>query len=185
MNKTLVRLALLVGSFVFAQWTWGAVYGVYPGLSDMIGNSQAIVVVSIQSGPKTPRATSESVWAVQKVKVLAVLKGHFREQEEVDVALSPFLLFPTRTYLAVEDFPVYERYVLSIASASLSPRRYAIVNAEGSAFWIPRQTDLSVVKPGDVRSSIEALLQGSRNYLNSRDRELNENVQRFLSDAPR
>ena len=186
MTKSFFRLALLVSSFAFARYAWAAVSSPYPGLSDMIGSSQAIVVVSIQSAPKTPVTNSSNVWAVQRVKVLSVLMGDFREQDEMDVALSPFLLFPTSTYLELAEFPLYERYVLFIRKDWLSPLRpYAIVNAEGSAFWIPRQTDLSVVDPRDVRSSVEALLNVITIYLDSRERELDESVQRFLSDAPR
>jgi hypothetical protein len=66
MTKSLVRLAILVGSFALARWTWAVAFGVYPGLSNMIGDSQSIVVVSILSEPETRRTTSENQWAVQR-----------------------------------------------------------------------------------------------------------------------
>jgi hypothetical protein len=89
----------------------------------MIDNSQAIVVVSNQSGPKTPRTNSSNLRAVQRVKVLSVLKGQFREQQEMDVALMPFLLFPTRTHLELADFPVSEaRATRGYAAAQLRRR---------------------------------------------------------------
>ena len=137
MSKSFVLLAVLIASFAFAPCAWPATYGVYPGLSDMIGNSQAVVVVSIQSGPKTPRTHSSNVWAVQRVKVLSVLMGDFNEQDEIDVSLSPFLLFPTRTYLELGDFPVYERYVLFIAKDCAADRDTAARFTRGQSRRMP------------------------------------------------
>jgi hypothetical protein len=185
MTNSLARLAVLVGSFAFAQWSWAVAYGNYPGLSSMIGDSQSIVVVSILSGPNVPRTTSENAWAVQRVKVLSVLKGSLREQDEIDVELMPFLLFPTSTYLGIGDFPIYERYVLFIARDYWFPgHKYSIVNAVGSAFWIPRSADVSNLKPGDVRGNIEVLVNAALSYSRSREETLEQCIHQYLSDAP-
>ena len=185
MTNSLLRLAVLVGSLVFAQWSWAVAFGNYPGLSDMIGNSESIVVVSILSGPNAPRTHSENQWAVQRVKVLSVLKGSLREQDEIDVELMPFLLFPTTTYLGLADFPIYERYVLFIAKDYWFPgHKYSIVNAYGSVFWIPRSTDVTNLKPGDVRGNIEALVNTALSYSRSREETLEQCIHQYLSDAP-
>ena len=87
----------------------------------MIGDSQSIVVVSILSEPETRRTHSENQWAVQRVKVLAVLKGDLRGQDEIDVKLMPFLLLPEPAYTGLTDFPVNERYILFLATDYFSP----------------------------------------------------------------
>jgi hypothetical protein len=185
MTNSLARLALLVGSLAFAPWSWAVVFGNYPGLSDMIGNSQSIVVVSILSGPNAPRTTSENQWAVQRVKVLSVLKGSVREQDEIDVELMPSLLFPTSTYLGLEDFPIYERYVLFLARDHSFPgQKYSIVNALGSVFWIPRSADLADLKPGDLRGNIGLLVNTALSYSRSREETLERCIHQYLSNAP-
>ncbi len=185
MTKSLVRLTILIGSLALARWTWAVAFGVYPGLSNMVGDSQSIVVVSILSEPETRRTHSENQWAVQRVKVLSVLKGPLREQDEIDVELMPFLLFPASTYLGLGDFPVYERYVLFIAKDYWFPgHKYSIVNAAGSAFWIPRSADVSSLKPGDVRGNIEVLVNAALSYSKSREQTLEQCIHAYLSDAP-
>lgn len=89
-----------------ANSVWSAAHGIYPGLANLISSSQWIMVVSIQSGPASPRPHSYSSRAVQKVRVLYVLKGDLATQNEPDVALDSEILFPTRTYLEAGDYPV-------------------------------------------------------------------------------
>ena len=148
----------------------------------MIGHSQAIVVASIESLPKTPRTHSGNSNAVQSVRVLYVLKGKFTPQEQIDVALDSEILYPARTNLRLDDFPLGERYVLFIAVDSLSSHGYSIVNAQGSAFWIPRESDLSALKPGDVRENIALLLNDVLNYSKPNDEAFMTCVQDYLSE---
>jgi hypothetical protein len=178
------QLALLVGLLSFTPSAFAAAHGVFSSLSDLIGNSQAIVVASIESPPDTPRTNSSDSRRIQKVRVLHVLKGSFKPQQEIDVALDSEVLFPASTYLAVSDYQIYERYVLFIAIDSLSPRGYGIVNAQGGAFWVPREADLSQVAPGDVRGNLKFLLHAVSSYSASRDTALNERLQRYFSEGP-
>ena len=178
------HLVLLLGSLALAPSAFAAPHGVFSGLSDLIGNSQAIVVASIESPPKTPRTHSWNSRAVQRVRVLYVLKGSFRPQQQIDVALDSEILFPASTYLAVDDYPVYERYVLFIAIDSLSPGGYGIVNSQGGAFWVPREADLSLLTPGDLRGNLELLLNAVSNYAASRDKALNDGLQKYFSEEP-
>jgi hypothetical protein len=124
-----IHLAVLIISPLLVFGAFGRAHGIFSGLSNMIGNSQAIVVASVESLPKTPRTHSGNSSAVQSVRVLYVLNGNFTPQEQIDVALDSEILFPARTYLRLDDFPLGERYVLFIAVDSLSPWGYAIVNA--------------------------------------------------------
>jgi hypothetical protein len=117
--------------------------------------------------------------------VLSVLKGSLHEQDEIDVELMPFLLFPTSTYLGLGDFPIYERYVLFIARDYWFPgHKYSIVNAVGSAFWIPRSADLANLKPGDVRGNIALLVNTALSYSRSREDTLEQCIHQYLSDSP-
>ncbi|HEX7079752.1 MAG TPA: hypothetical protein VF329_01905 [Gammaproteobacteria bacterium] len=177
-------LIILLGSLAFAPSAFGAAHGIFSGLSDLIGNSQAIVVALVESPPKTPRTHSGNSRAVQKVRVLYSLKGNFQPEQRIDVALDSEILFPASTYLAVDDYPVYERYVLFIAKDSLSPDGYGIVNAEGGAFWVPREADLSLLTPGNLRGNLEVLLQAVSSYAASRDRVLGERLQKYFSEEP-
>ena len=188
MTKSLVRLTVLVFSVAFAPGTWAVESGLFPGLSNMIKYSQAIVVVTILSEPETRRTHSENQWAVQRVKVLSVLKGPLREQEEIDVELMAGLLFPATTYLArddsPDDFPVRERYVLFLASDYFFPgHKYSIVNNQGSVFWIPRSADLSGLAAGDVRGNIELLVNATLAHAKSRAQTLDQCIQGYLSGA--
>src|ERR1044071_863548 len=122
MSASHVRMTFLACALLLASLVHGAIHGVFPGITNLIGDSQAILVVSIESGPSTPRTDSSKARAVQSVRVLHVLKGNLMEQARLDVALDPFLLYPAKTYLDLADFPIYERYVLFIAKDSLSPR---------------------------------------------------------------
>jgi hypothetical protein len=163
---------------------FAAAHGAFYDLPDLIGNSQAIVVVSVESSPKVPRGDSYSSRAPQKIRVLYTLKGSFESQQQLEVALDSAVLFPASTYLAVNDYVVYERYVLFLEVDRLSPGGYGVVNAEGGAFWIPPDTDLSALKPGDVRGNLESLLNSVSSYSKSRDRELHERLQRYFSSEP-
>ncbi len=183
MNTSHIRLAFFVAlAFFAATRTWSAAHGIYPGLSNLIGNSQWIVVASVQSRPASPRTHSQSSRASQKVRVLYVLKGDVAPEDELNVALDSEILFPTRTYLEVDDYPIYERYVLFMSRDTASPRNFTVLNSVGSAFWIPRETDLSALKPGGARGNIEALLNGVLEYSESREEALNERIQEFLED---
>ena len=179
-----IPLALLLSSLLFASAAFAAAHGIFGRLSDLIDNSQGIVVASIESPPKTPRTHSGSSRAVQKVRVLYVLKGAFRPQQQIAVALDSEILFPSSTYLAVADYPVYERYVLFIAVDALSPDGYGIVNSQGGAFWIPHEADLSALKAGDVRANLRSLLSAVSDYSKSHDQALAERVQRYFSEEP-
>jgi hypothetical protein len=150
----------------------------------MIDESQAIVLVSILPGPQHTRTRSGIPWAVQRVKVLSVLKGNLRG--EMDVELTPYLLFPAATHLERSEFSSYEQYVLFIARDYQFPgRKYSIVNLEGSAFWIPITADLSNLTDGDVRGNIEILLNAALSYSKSREQVLDKCIHEYLSDAPR
>jgi hypothetical protein len=180
MTKLIVRLALIVGSFACARGALAVEFAAYGGLSSMISYGQAIVVVSIQSGSETgPRTDSNNQWAVQRVKVLLVLKGHLT-QDEIDVRLGPHLLFPTNPFVQ-SGFPIYEHYVLFLANDSSATGSYSIVNEQGSAFWIPRTADLVGLKPGDVRGNIEALAKAA---LSEAERTLDQCIRGYLSDDP-
>ena len=178
MAKSLVRLIVLVTSLAFASWTWAGVHGFYPGLSGMIGYSESVVVASIVTGANHD---TRSGWAVQRVKLLSVLKGDLREQDEMYVELSLTLLVPPAT-----DFPVNERYILFISSDFDFPghKRYFIVNNHGSAFRIPRRADLSGLKPQDVRGNVVMLVNATLSDAKSRGQPLPECIHRYLSDEP-
>ena len=178
------HLILLLSSLVSAPSAFAAAHGIFSGLPDLIGNSQAIVVASIESPPKTPRMHSWNSRAVQKVRVLYSLKGSLKPEQQIDVALDSEILFPASTYLEVNDYPVYERYVLFIAIDALSSGRYGIVNAQGGAFWVPREADLSSLTPGDLRGNLEFLLNAVSNYSASRDRALKQRLQEYFSEGP-
>lgn len=60
---------------------------------------------------------------------------------------------------------------------SVSPRNFTVVNSEGSAFWIRRETDLSVLEPGDMCGNIELLLSAVLTYSRSRKQALSERLQ--------
>ena len=184
-TKSLVWLTALVASFAFARWACAVEFGNYPGLSDMIKYSQSIVVVSILSGPDHTRTHSENQWAVQTVKVLSVLKGDLRGQDEIDVKLMPFLLLPEPAYTGLTDFPVNERYILFLATDYFSPGlKNSIVNAKGSAFWLPRSVDLSGLKTGNARGNIEMLVNATLSYATSLGLNLDECIHAYLSDEP-
>jgi|SRR6185295_887699 len=178
MAKSLVRLIVLVTSPAFASWTWAGVHGFYLGLSGMIGVSESVVVASILSGANydTPCQC-----AIQKVKLLSVLKGDLHEQDEMNVELSPTLLMPRAS-----NFPVNERYILFITSDYDFPghKRYFIVNNHGSAFWIPRNADLSGLKPQDVRANVVMLVNATLSDAKSRGPTVAECIHRYLSDEP-
>lgn len=180
----LTRIATPLTLLLAASAAYGAAHGEFPGLSNLIRDSQAIVVASIESAPKTPRTDSSRSKAVQKVRVLYSIEGNFKPQDEIDVALDIEILFPARTYLQVADYPLYERYVLFIGPGSLSPDGYGLVNAQGGAFWIPREADLAVLGAGDVRGNLEVLLSAVLTYARSREQALNERVEEYLSQEP-
>jgi len=115
--------------------------------------------------------------------VLYVLKGVVRPQDELNVALDSEILFPALTYLEVADFPIYERYVLFIVKdTTLSSNGFTMLNAQGSAFWIPREADLSALKPTDVRANIQLLLGDVRKYSESRESALDRGMREYLED---
>lgn len=176
------HLVLLLGSLLFAPSVSAAAHGIFSGLSDLIGNSQAIVVASVESLPKMPRTHSGNSRAVQTVRVLYSLKGQFQPEQHIDVALDTEILFPASTYLAIDDYPVDEHYVLFIAIDFLSPDGYGIVNAQGGAFWVPRDADLSLLTPGEVRGDLEVLLKAVSSYSAARDKALGERLQKYLSE---
>jgi len=185
MPKSLVRVPVLVGLFAFVQSALAVAFGLYPGLSNMIHGSQSIIVVSILSEPETRRTHSENQWAVQRVKVLAVLKGDLRGQDEIDVSLMPFLLLPEPAYTGLTEFPVNERYILFLATDYFSPGlKNSIVNAKGSAFWLPRSVDLSGLKTGNARDNIEMLVNATLSYATSLGLNLDECIHAYLSDEP-
>jgi hypothetical protein len=183
MSTPRVRLALLFGSLFVAPTIWGAAHGVFPGLSNLTANSQVIIVASIESHPNSPRTNSGNSRAVQRVRVLYVLKGAVRPQDELNVALDSEILFPALTYLEVADFPIYERYVLfMVKDSALSSNGFTMLNAQGSAFWIPREADLSALKPTDVRANIQLLLGDVRKYSESRESALDRGMREYLED---
>ena len=180
-----IRLVSALSFLLALSLAWGAAHGVFPGLSNLIRDSQAIVVASIESAPKTPRTDSSRSRAVQKVRVLYSIRGNFKPEDEIEVALDIGILFPARTYLQVADYPLYESYVLFIGPDSLSPDGYGLVNAQGGAFWIPREADISALTIGDVRGNLEVLLDAVLSYARSNEQSLNERVEEFLSEEPR
>ena len=101
-------------------------------------------------------------------------------QEQIDVALDSEILYPARTYLQLDDYPVGERYVLFIALDALSPGGYGIVNTQGSAFWIPSEADLSLLKPGTVRDNVALLLNDVLNYSKPNEQALIGCVEHYL-----
>jgi len=181
---TMGQLVLVLGSFAFAPSAFAAAHGVFAGLSELVGNSQAIVVASIESPPAMQRTHSYNSRAVQRVRILNSLRGSFKPEQHIDVALDSEILFPASTYLEVDDYLVSERYVLFIAMDSSSPGGYGIVNAQGGAFWIPRKADLSLLTPGDLLGNLKFLLNAVSSYSVFRDKAFSERLQKYFSEGP-
>jgi hypothetical protein len=146
-HATVAAMVLLF----FARTVLAPIHGRFPGLSNLIAESESIVVALIVTGPSDPRMTTLNDWQPQKVRVLYVLKGTLRPQSEETVRLG------TLVVLGGGDFDVGERYLLFLTSEDGSSIH--LVNAEGSAFRVPATTDLGKLHPNDVRTNIGLLLK--------------------------
>jgi hypothetical protein len=134
----------------FARTVLAPIHGLFPGLSNLIAESECIVVALIVTGPELPRDTTFNDWQPQRVRVLYVLKGTLRPQSEETVRLG------TLVVLGGGDFDVGERYLLFLTSDGSSIH---LVNVDGSAFRVPATIDLGKLHPNDVRTNIGLLLK--------------------------
>jgi hypothetical protein len=165
---------------LFAARAWAPVLGVFPGLPQQISNSHDIVVGEILTeGP--PKATDG--FGEQRVRLLAILKGDLIAQREVAIELRGGLLWPFPTYFAVAEYLPGERYVLFISRASRgADMSNILLNAQGSAFWVPREVDLSALPSTNVRDKIEFIIKETGAYLKDRSKDLEGAAARFVGD---
>ena len=145
-HATVAAMVLLF----FARTVLAPIHGLFPGLSNLIAESESIVVALMVTGPELPRVTTFNDWHPQRVRVLYVLKGTLRPQSEETVRLG------TLVVLGGGDFDVGERYLLFLTSDRSSMH---LVNVDGSAFRVPATTDLGKLHPNDVRTNIGLLLK--------------------------
>ena len=163
-------------------------FGVYPGLSGMIGRADAIVVARIRSEPERP--TGWGGFEDYTIEVLYTLKGDVNQRGEMKVSLRhlPLLLPPVSDAGAVpilrnsalgKPFQLGERYVLFLEGRFLGT--YHNSNAAGSAFWVAPTFDPSKLTPDDVRGNIEALVGEVVAYERLRMRDLDDVAAEYLA----
>lgn len=171
------RYVICVAMLLAADRAWAPIMGIFPGLPDHISNSQDIVVATVLTD--APLIAMDS-FAPQRVRVLSVLKGDLDPQAELTVELRGGLLWPFPTDLSTAEYRPYERYVFFMTRRWGVPARHTLLNVQGSAFWIPRELDVSEMPEGDVRSKIEFLVQEVVAYQRRRSAELEERAREFI-----
>lgn len=169
-----VRYIICVAILLIAEPAWAPIMGMFPGLADQISNSRDIVVATVLTDAP-PKAMDS--FAPQRVRVLSVLKGALEPEAEITVELRGGLLWPFSTNLAVAEYRPFERYVLFIGGSSST---HALLNAQGSAFWIPRELDLSELPPGDARGKLEFLVKEVIAYGQRRSEEVERRADEYI-----
>jgi hypothetical protein len=143
-HTTIAAMALLL----FATDVPAPIVGYFSGLSNLIAQSDNIVVALVVTGPEQRRLTTFNATQPQMVRVLYVLKGALPLQSEVKVRLS------TLDVLGGGNFDVGERYLLFLRSDATSTY---LVNVQGSAFRVPASTSLAKLQSTEIRTNIALL----------------------------
>ena len=175
---TLVTIALLAGR------SWAPIFDPFPGFSKLIDSSDYIVVVSIlQQG----KENGFDGWSKEKIHVLAVIKGDIQPGLETTASLRNLGLrtgrVSTKTILE-QDFRPGERFVLFLVKNRDRKGGSPIEseNSCGNSFWVAPSSDLSKLKPNDVRGNITQLLADVVAHEKSQLRDLEATIAGYLED---
>jgi hypothetical protein len=166
------------------------IFGLYPGLSEMIRGADAIVVARITSEPE--RRSPMGGFEDYTIRILYTLKGDVSRDSTMKVSLRhlPLLLPPAsdvsgtpmlRDSALGRPFQVSERFVLFLERDEYLFGKYHNRNSAGSAFWVAPTFDPSKLNTDDVRGNIEALVAEVVDYERLRARNLDDVAAEYLA----
>jgi hypothetical protein len=151
----------------------GTTRAVFSGLSDLIAQSEQIVVAMILTEPRSIRSPTFDDTQPQRVLVMHSFKGNLAPNTETTVALRTVLV------LGGGDFNAMERYVLFLKADTKGT--YRLVGVKGSAFRMCDASDLSQAPAGDARGGIELLLRDAVADAKDRARSFEDTAEEYLS----
>ena len=167
-NGLVATLALLLLSAPAGS----ALTNVFSGLSDLIAQSEHIVVVMILTEPRTMRSSTFDDAQPQLVQILHSIKGDLAPNTEETVALRTLLL------LGGGKFNAMERYVLFLKTDEKG--MYRLVGVQGSAFRLSDASDLATLRSDDLRGNIEVLLRDAVADAKDRARSFETQAEEYL-----
>lgn len=186
MKKLKIAFFALTITALMAGRSWAPIFSFFPGLTKLTDRSEHIVVVTIMPQLNTPQ-TDIGGGSIQKIKILAVLKGDLKPGVETTAYVRnlPFRTGRVSRYTVLEKaFTPGWHYVLFLVKNN-DPKykfEYRNQNSSGDSFWIAPTSDLSKIKPNDVRGNITFLLRDVIEYEKTRFKDLEETVDGYLEE---